>query len=614
MTANKPLLTASKSIEEHLKASDIRTDVKDSITAKKLLLSHGLVLPTACNAIKQVAQALLEFSIAAILGATHSEILRAMAILLLEAEQNLDATILIDKITSLIEGPLALLEDKAEAIAEITETHKAALESAVLEVRDQLYNSSEGIERAVINASLIPTQQRDPDTMTVKQPEGLHTYANAVRANAPPLLTKILARSEAQTRQILIDRRSLDQLTPLKALTEAELVAKATITIELLRKEGKEVPQDLSFLSARRLPHGGILYELNSTQSAKWFQTPSNRSTFINFFGNDVTIKDRSFHILVENVPIAYDPNSASINGEIEKKGGLKHNSITKAKWIKPIARRIPNQRTAHAIITLNSKEDANQILRFGLSIEGKKVYGRKLLPEPTRCLKCHSFDGRHVAAECTLDHDICGTCGAQHRTSTCRVDDPNFHHCVNCDSQGHAAWSRNCPTFVEKWESYKNRSNDANYRYFPTEDPLTWETTSSNDVQHNAQPTEEAWFQPETDLNTHGNHGQQQRQEGGRKHTNHRHTKQQNLNTKPNPNRIPLGSQGCLTDNWLGTRQQPLNKTSAKNPTATPSTRMHSYEPSPTPEDQSTPLWFPPDSPAPQHTPSGSTPTPEFA
>ncbi|KAG1886670.1 hypothetical protein F4604DRAFT_1518753, partial [Suillus subluteus] len=117
-----------------------------------------------------------------------------------------------------------------------------------------------------------------------------------------------------------------------------------------------------------------------------------------------------------------------------------------------------------------------NQAIRFGLTVEGKKVYARKLLPEPTRCLKCHVFDGGHIAAECNQVDDACGTCGAQHRTSACKVEDPGLYHCINCDTKGHASWSRDCPVFIRKWEVHKARNGDANYRYFPTEDPNTWE------------------------------------------------------------------------------------------------------------------------------------------
>ncbi|KAG1820845.1 uncharacterized protein BJ212DRAFT_1265279 [Suillus subaureus] len=196
---------------------------------------------------------------------------------------------------------------------------------------------------------------------------------------------------------------------------EFELVAKAKITLELVEKDGVTIPQGLTFISVQRLPHSGILYELDSVKSAQWFEIPAHRGKFVVNFSTNATIKDCSFHILMENIPISYDPGSIYTNLDIKKKGGLKPGSITKARWIKLITRRSPTQQTAHAIVTLKTKESTNQILHFGISMEGKKVFGCKLLPEPTCCLKCQSFDGTHVAAECTQQHDMCGTCRAEH-------------------------------------------------------------------------------------------------------------------------------------------------------------------------------------------------------
>ncbi|KAG1858835.1 hypothetical protein F4604DRAFT_1503723, partial [Suillus subluteus] len=227
--------------------------------------------------------------------------------------------------------------------------------------------------------------------------------------------------------------------------------------------------------SARKLIHSGILYELNNSASATWLNTPGNRSTFLEQFGAEVIIKDRTYNLIIENVPISFNPTSPVATSDIERKGGLQPKSVIKARYIKPIERRSPNQRTAHIALTLNSKTSANQIIRHGISIEGKKVYGRKLLPEPTRCLKCHTFNGGHIAAECQQEHDTCGTCGDKHRTAECKVNDAEAYHCANCKTDGHAAWSCECLTFIAKWETYKNRNDKAQYVYFPTEDPLTW-------------------------------------------------------------------------------------------------------------------------------------------
>ncbi|KAG1722078.1 uncharacterized protein EDB91DRAFT_1064058 [Suillus paluster] len=248
-----------------------------------------------------------------------------------------------------------------------------------------------------------------------------------------------------------------------------------------MRKDNVAAPQELVFLSACRLPHGGILYELESPASALWFNTPANRSNFLERFGINIIIKERSFHVLVENVPILFTPNNPAATVDIKKKVGLKPGSIVKVRYIKPIARRNPGQRTAHTIFTFNSREDANQAIKFGLSVASKKVYGRKLIPEPTRCLKCHSFDSNHVVAEFPKEQDTCGTCGAQHWTAECRVDDPKFFYCSNCDIHGHTSWSREWPTFIRKWEAHKRRNEESKYRFFPTDDPLTRETTTDS-------------------------------------------------------------------------------------------------------------------------------------
>ncbi|KAG1796595.1 uncharacterized protein BJ212DRAFT_1290274, partial [Suillus subaureus] len=102
-------------------------------------------------------------------------------------------------------------------------------------------------------------------------------------------------------------------------------------------------PEGLSFLSARRLPHGGVLYELNSTELAMWFNTPMNRSKFLEHFGIEVVIKDRSFNILIENIPVAFVPENHTALSDVEKKSGLKPKSILKARYIKPIARCRPD-------------------------------------------------------------------------------------------------------------------------------------------------------------------------------------------------------------------------------------------------------------------------------
>ncbi|KAG1807483.1 uncharacterized protein BJ212DRAFT_1281884, partial [Suillus subaureus] len=154
---------------------------------------------------------------------------------------------------------------------------------------------------------------------------------------------------------------------------------------------------------------------------------------------------------------------------------------------------RNPGQCTAHTIFTFKTKTAANQAIRFSLTIEGRKVFGRKLIQEPTCCLKCHAIRGNHMAADCPQELDMC---------RTCRVNNPELFFCINCQTNNHAAWSRDCPTFIRKWEVNQGQQEDAHYIYFPTNNPLTWDThPGQNEPWQNNDQNQGQWNQPQAPI-----------------------------------------------------------------------------------------------------------------
>ncbi|KAG1816660.1 uncharacterized protein BJ212DRAFT_1480533 [Suillus subaureus] len=404
-----------------------------------------------------------------------------MAILLIEAEKNLDTANLIEKFSALIQGPIVQLEEKATRIEEATATHKEALENAVKELRGTLSNSSENIEKAVLNVT-----KASQDMPKATQPEGMHTYVNAVKTNAPPPLTKLLACGEAQARQILLDRHS---------------------------------------------------YE-----SAKWLSIPSHQAKFAVNFGSNATIKDQSYHILIENVPTSYDPSSICTNSDIETNGGLKPGTITKAKWIKLIARCKANQRMAHMIITLKTEESTNQILCFGVSIEGKKQNALKTM----------------ICAELA----VC-IAAQQHAKAT--------PHGVE----------------IAHPSSTSGKASKTDLK-----------TQKNNTGQWIKPPRQPVWTQPVTDTNTHGNYGCLLMKTPHPQPHPHPQPQPQQLNmqqeqqkhrqpcTNPNKIQIGLNSQAYLMDNWLNL--QPANENNTDP-------HVHPNSPPQISSASTTPLWFPP-------------------
>lgn len=149
---------------------------------------------------------------------------------------------------------------------------------------------------------------------------------------------------------------------------------------------------------------------------------------------------------------------------------------MVEVSWIKPIARRAEGQGSAHLIVKLRTAKTANAALRHGLVIAGKKVFARKLLREPRRCLRCQGIGVGHLAADCKQAQEVCGSCAQNHPTATCTVNESEYR-CANCKVTGHAAWDRMCPAFIEATKR-RQRANDSNsYRFYPiVDDPASWE------------------------------------------------------------------------------------------------------------------------------------------
>jgi hypothetical protein len=142
------------------------------------------------------------------------------------------------------------------------------------------------------------------------------------------------------------------------------------------------------------------------------------------------------------------------------------------------------------------SCDTANHAIEHGIFIEAKHVQVCKLLQEPKRCVKCQSLDGKHVVAECSYTHDVCGRCASlMHHMADCPVTDPQQFACYNCKgnaAKGHGAADRHCPAFTERVITLQARNPELKYRFFPTDDPKMWETTEAMTQQANSQ--ENTW------------------------------------------------------------------------------------------------------------------------
>ncbi|KAL6303201.1 hypothetical protein BKA93DRAFT_693639, partial [Sparassis latifolia] len=225
------------------------------------------------------------------------------------------------------------------------------------------------------------------------------------------------------------------------------------------------------------LHNGGIMYDLDSLESAKWLHS----SIFLAHFGDQAScMKVHTYSTLAEFVPIACNSDSHDYLRFVEGNNNLDPGVIEEAHWIKAPERRTKGQKVAHLILRFNSPQAANRAVRDGLIIASKSVSVRKLICEPRRCLKCQKIAAPHIAKDCKQIHDTCANCASiSHKTAECEVDLTDFK-CCNCTHAGrtvtdHAAWDCDCPVFQEHCHHMKECQSESRYHFFPTVDPSSW-------------------------------------------------------------------------------------------------------------------------------------------
>ncbi|KAJ6533082.1 hypothetical protein B0H19DRAFT_1081293 [Mycena capillaripes] len=217
-----------------------------------------------------------------------------------------------------------------------------------------------------------------------------HSYAVAattgVGGTLPPAHAAILATAAARMQQILIERAPQTEGW-LNGLSEKEIVEKARMGLSIMMPGAATPhPEGATFVGAVLQRDGAVLLHMNSAEG--W---------------------DGALHT-------------------VESDNNMPTGSLAKARWIKPVDRRHANQRVAHAVFGFKEAGTANLFLQNGAYVEGKLVYGHKLLTEP---------------------------CGEMHMTKSCTVANDRLT-CANCKIArrpyaGHGAADRSCPVFLDK-------------------------------------------------------------------------------------------------------------------------------------------------------------------
>ena len=321
---------------------------------------------------------------------------------------------------------------------------------------------------------------------TVRSHDGRQpTYATVVQHVVPQQHAADMVKQGMRDRQVLVDFLSEKDKEASGKMSEAELVTKANEAVGMVRQEtGDTNTPTITFLSVRKLRHGGCLYEVNSGEASQWLKRDANMRAFQLKFGLQAIVKARHYPVVLKNLPIGFDPSEA-VYRQIEKENGWETRDLAVMHWIKPPKRRRDGQQTAFAIAKFSTAKAANRAILYGLTFRGQKIQTWRQLKEARRCLRCQRLEPGHLAANCQ-EKEACGTCASpDHTTGECANPDGVFdRYCVNCNDPTHASWDRTCPVFAELNRRLQLANPLEKYRCYPIpEDPTSWEERYISDT-----------------------------------------------------------------------------------------------------------------------------------
>ncbi|KAG2130233.1 hypothetical protein DEU56DRAFT_955912 [Suillus clintonianus] len=385
--------SSKRSIPELISDPSNTSEIIDEQSARTVLESRLFITPAAEITIDTLTTALLDFTVQApSLTPMHIDIIRAIAILLFKTDHNQKAKTISDAISKQLEEPLTRLNKLANTniqenanLDAINETMKKAEASIdkITNTIEEIKNTIEQITPTIntaqngttnttnIETSLEKIQQEV--TTLVKESVHKNGYKTALLSgldnNANDHTTQIAARDAIKARQILINVTLDGPIAPSK-VSHAQLVEKIQTAISSLDDADKPI---LVIKNINQYRNGGTVIEMTTAEAAEFLKKNTVKEELIKKLDPKAVFKDRGYPVVIQFVPLTYDPDNQNHIRELEAENNWEEGTITLARWIKPPNKRNEQQRVAHLLIILKNPNNANEGIRNGITLENAR-------------------------------------------------------------------------------------------------------------------------------------------------------------------------------------------------------------------------------------------------
>ena len=301
------------------------------------------------------------------------ESIATLPALIKEMQKDFNAEI--DAKLSSLEKKIALpppVQEKLENVAKQVESAAESIKSLI----NDMGNSIAKVADTSTQLACTATNYKDALLRSGEQQPRLRSPVQSPWADP-----KILRDVDRKTRQILIDTLDIKLLEA----SLSEIKEKVSGTINSVTSTPP--PQDTTIVEISKLRKGGFTVLFKHKEMVDWLQDSGVEFDFTSQLADDAMIIKRTYSILVPRVPLTFNPDDEKHLREVEECNEFPEGTIAKARWIKPINRRAPGQKSAHVIFAVKEVGIANVSIRDGIRVCGLRIYPSRLKHEPMQCM-----------------------------------------------------------------------------------------------------------------------------------------------------------------------------------------------------------------------------------
>ncbi|KAJ6452968.1 hypothetical protein C8R45DRAFT_780198, partial [Mycena sanguinolenta] len=116
-------------------------------------------------------------------------------------------------------------------------------------------------------------------------------------------------------------------------------------------------------VGAHQLRSGAVVLHLKTAEAADCLRAKKRMDAFLEGMGGTAVHKLRSYSVVLEFMPVTFDPALDNVLHAVEDANGFERGAITQARYIKPMGRRHAVHRVAHMIFGFATADGANHVI-----------------------------------------------------------------------------------------------------------------------------------------------------------------------------------------------------------------------------------------------------------